>query len=117
MQCIQVCDDTPGCVDVSYIEGEPGPCFLKAKVGPRIPADRILGGRRISECTFASSTLKLHRKRVIVPVARIAKRAYTVGPGWIFTSTNTATKTITATTTSTGVRLVHCVEVMMGLSN
>jgi len=112
MQCIQICDNTPGCVDVSYIEGTPGPCFLKGSVGPNIPAERVLGGRRIAECTFASSRIKLHRKRVVLPawlapVPQVPQGPPTVAPGWIFTSQNTATTTVTATATSTRTRFVQ----------
>ncbi|KAF2804413.1 uncharacterized protein BDZ99DRAFT_575409 [Mytilinidion resinicola] len=31
--CIESCETTDGCVDVSYISGTPGPCYLKNTVG------------------------------------------------------------------------------------
>ncbi|KAH9861405.1 hypothetical protein J1614_011151 [Plenodomus biglobosus] len=99
-QCIKACDDTPGCVDVSYINGTPGPCFLKSTFGERVDSSYIVGARQVSGCKSANSRLRLHRKRVAYPSGRQVNRA-TAGPGFTFTSAYTATKTVTTTNTVT----------------
>jgi hypothetical protein len=107
-ECLKACDDTPGCVDVSWVIGSPGPCYLKGTIGDvRINAN-IYGGRQISGCV-SSAKLKLHRKRVvhekhIVQETRsngpLYKRGLPIGPDSTYiaqTSTVVSTSTTTAT--------------------
>jgi len=48
---------------VSFINGTPGPCYLKNELRPIVQNSNIWGGRRISDCI--ANPLKLHKKRVV----------------------------------------------------
>lgn len=65
-ECITSCDNTPGCVDVSWaVPGRgdsTGVCYKKSKIMDVRFNPNIWGARKISSCT--SSKLKFHRKRV-----------------------------------------------------
>jgi hypothetical protein len=106
-ECLKACDDTPGCVDVSYVAGTPGPCYMKGSIGDVRINSNIWGGRKLSECT-SSSKFKLHRKRVMHnqgSAAPIQKRGIPYGPDFIYyppppvTETQTSTTVITTGTT------------------
>ncbi|KAK0266327.1 hypothetical protein LTR12_005416 [Friedmanniomyces endolithicus] len=43
--CIDACNDNPKCVDVSWIPGNPGPCYLKQGVGAVEYKSEIWGAR------------------------------------------------------------------------
>ncbi|KAK0939373.1 hypothetical protein LTR29_009118 [Friedmanniomyces endolithicus] len=43
--CIDACNDNPKCVDVSWIPGNPGPCYLKQGVGTVEYKSEIWGAR------------------------------------------------------------------------
>ncbi|KAK0365113.1 hypothetical protein LTR91_004130 [Friedmanniomyces endolithicus] len=43
--CIAACNDNPKCVDVSWIPGNPGPCYLKQGVGAVEYKSEIWGAR------------------------------------------------------------------------
>jgi hypothetical protein len=86
-ECLKACDDTPGCIDVSYVNGTPGPCYMKQSIGAIIPNSNIWGGRKLTDCT--SNTLGLHRKRVAHVKKAIHKRA-------VITRTTTVVSTTTA---------------------
>ncbi|KAI4947330.1 hypothetical protein J4E91_006682 [Alternaria rosae] len=94
-QCLQACDNTTGCVNVSWVIGKPGACYMKGSIGDVRTNSNIIGGRKLSGC----SNFKLHRKHVV-------KRAGFYGPDSTFTqaqvtATSTATSRTTVTTTST----------------
>ncbi|KAH7081189.1 hypothetical protein BKA63DRAFT_561748 [Paraphoma chrysanthemicola] len=105
-ECAEACDNTPGCVDVSYNPGTPGPCYLKAVVGEARVARNIWGARQLSSCT--TNKLKLHRKRVVHDNSvkkPVQKRAMSFNPEFTYTAglttiTKTSTTTITTTTTT-----------------
>lgn len=59
--CMNACSSTLGCVDVSWVAGSPGPCYLKSAAGPVVPNSKVWGGRQLSKCGIRA---KLHRKRV-----------------------------------------------------
>ncbi|RMZ69620.1 carbohydrate-binding wsc [Pyrenophora seminiperda CCB06] len=67
-QCVQACDKTSGCVNVSWVSGVRGACYMKSSVSDIHKNSNIQGGRKISGC----SKLKLHRKRVaaFAPIQR-----------------------------------------------
>jgi hypothetical protein len=95
--CLAACDITPGCVDVSWVIGTPGACYMKGSAGAVRQNSNIYGGRQVSGCT--SSKLKLHRKRVapVQPKKPLGKRAGYFGPDFTFTQPHvTATQTSTA---------------------
>ena len=97
--CIADCDNTDGCIDVSYIPGSPGPCYKKSSIAEIRQNDNIFGARQLTQCT-ASTKIKLHRKRVVRnPTApkKIQKRGV-YGPDFTYTQGYTTT---TQTTTST----------------
>ncbi|KAI4953074.1 hypothetical protein J4E86_006613 [Alternaria arbusti] len=118
-QCLQACDNTTGCVNVSWVIGQPGACYMKGSIGDVRVNSNIIGGRKLSGC----STFKLHRKRVAFAApkvklnkraavddskAKLEKRAGFFGPDFTFTqaqvtATSTATARTTVTTTSTPV--------------
>ncbi|KAL1596230.1 hypothetical protein SLS59_007929 [Nothophoma quercina] len=102
--CIADCDNTDGCVDVSYIPGSPGPCYKKSSIADIRQNDNVFGARQLSQCT-ASTKLKLHRKRVVrnptVPKKKPIQKRGVYGPDYTYTQGST---TITQTTTSTVVR-------------
>jgi hypothetical protein len=107
-ECLKTCDDTPGCIDVSWVIGTPGPCYMKGTIGDIRVNSNIYGGRQLSGCK-SSSMLKLHRKRVVhetrvVQETRLKgplkKRGLPLGPDSIYlpqTSTVVSTSTTTAT--------------------
>lgn len=43
--CMILCDQIPGCVDVSFVKNSGGACYPKSALGKRVSDDRILGGR------------------------------------------------------------------------
>ncbi|CAN9311043.1 unnamed protein product [Alternaria alternata] len=95
---------TTGCVNVSWVIGNPGACYMKGSIGAIRNNSNIIGGRKLSGCV----ALKLHRKRVAVaaPKQKLAKRAGFYGPDFTFTqdrvvATATGTVRTTVTTTST----------------
>lgn len=45
-ECIQSCDATPNCVDVSWVNSARGPCYLKAHVYPVVQNTMIYGAIR-----------------------------------------------------------------------
>ncbi|KAI4667145.1 uncharacterized protein J4E79_001829 [Alternaria viburni] len=112
-QCLQACDNTTGCVNVSWVIGKPGACYMKGSIGDVRVNSNIIGGRKLSGC----STFKLHRKRVAFAApkvklnkraavddskAKLEKRAGFFGPDFTFTQAQvTATSTATARTTVT----------------
>lgn len=101
-ECIADCDNTDGCVDVSYSPGSPGPCYKKSSVAQILQNDNIFGALLVSGCT--NTRLKLHRKRVVrsptMPKKAIQKRGV-YGPDFTYTQ---GTTTVTQTSTSTSVR-------------
>lgn len=60
-RCVQACDMTVGCVDVSWVSEIHGACYMKSSIGEIHKNSNIQGGRKISGC----SKVKLHRKRVV----------------------------------------------------
>ncbi|KAF1945267.1 hypothetical protein EJ02DRAFT_338816, partial [Clathrospora elynae] len=97
-QCILACDNTPGCVDVSWVLN--GACYMKSSIGDIRQNSNVAGARKISGCT--SSSKNLHRKRVAPVVERKLAKRGVYGPDYTFTST-----TVTATQTSTAVSTVR----------
>jgi hypothetical protein len=101
-ECVADCDNTDGCVDVSYNPGSPGPCYKKSSVAEIRQNDNIFGALRVTRCT--NTKLKLHRKRVVrsptMPKKVIQKRGV-YGPDFTYTQ---GTTTVTQRTTSTSVR-------------
>ncbi|KAF1965445.1 hypothetical protein BU23DRAFT_25044 [Bimuria novae-zelandiae CBS 107.79] len=115
--CINDCDKTAGCVDVSWIVT--GSCYKKGSIAPIRKNQDIFGARQISGCTN-SPKLKLHRKRVVrneLPKApleklekkfsKLQKRGIAYGPDvtWTtgtatVTSMDTSLSTVTVTTTA-----------------
>ncbi|KAK0260324.1 hypothetical protein LTR91_012171 [Friedmanniomyces endolithicus] len=58
--CIDACNDHPKCVDVSWIPGNPGPCYLKQGVGAVEYKSEIWGARmtqttRVEEINWPAS--------------------------------------------------------------
>ncbi|KAM7205766.1 hypothetical protein V8F20_002999 [Naviculisporaceae sp. PSN 640] len=51
--CMDKCDSTPGCVDVSYVGTG---CYLKSQLGPLNQAGHVWTGRRISTSSSSSSS-------------------------------------------------------------
>jgi hypothetical protein len=107
-ECLAVCDVTAGCVDVSWVVGSPGPCYMKGSIGAIRENSNIFGGRQISGCTTSKTVrrtarpLKLHRKRVAPaePKKPLGKRTGFFGPDFTFTQSYvTATVVSTAVTT------------------
>jgi len=109
-ECIESCTNTLGCVDVSFVNGSPGPCYMKSKAGDIVVNSNIWGGRQVSGCTTATHKLKLklHRKRVVrkdhKSANQIQKRGIPYGPEFTYyaeqaTTTTTSTVTQTAATT------------------
>lgn len=100
--CIADCDNTDGCVDVSYNPGSPGTCYKKSGVASIRQNDNIFGALQLTGC--ANAKLKLHRKRVVrsptTPKKVIQKRGV-YGPDFTYTQ---GTTTVTLTSTSTSVR-------------
>ncbi|RAR10697.1 sequence-specific DNA binding RNA polymerase II transcription factor [Stemphylium lycopersici] len=104
-KCLQACDKTPNCVDVSWVIGnDHSACYMKAGAGAIRENMNIIGGRQISGCVKIS----LHRKRVahasVVPGHKLAKRGGFFGPDFTFTQehlTATQTSTVLATVSST----------------
>ncbi|KAF2823119.1 hypothetical protein CC86DRAFT_469677 [Ophiobolus disseminans] len=96
-ECVKACDDTPGCLAVSYRPGADGPCYMKGALGALTRDASIWGARQISGCTSQHLLKGLHRKRVVH--SPLAKRA-PYGPDFTYIS-STVTSTITSTTTST----------------
>lgn len=102
-ECIADCDNTSGCVDVSYIPGSPGPCYKKSSVAEIRQNDNVFGALQLTSCD-STIKLKLHRKRVVrAPVIskKIIQKRGVYGPDYTYTQGVT---TITQTTTSTSVR-------------
>jgi hypothetical protein len=62
-ECMEACDRTTSCVDVSYSSGTPGACYLKSSAGDIHRNSNIWGGRQLSGCT--SQTSKLKRSEVL----------------------------------------------------
>lgn len=62
--CIEDCDNTTGCVDVSWVIN--GLCYKKGTIDDIRQNANIWGARQIAGCSQSSSLskLKLHRKRV-----------------------------------------------------
>lgn len=102
--CLRACDNTPGCVDVSYSPGTPGPCYLKGSIGSVRVNSNIWGGRQLTGCS-SSTKLKLHRKRVVhvQPAKRpLNKRVgLPVGPDFTFLGDRTTTVTYISTAVET----------------
>ncbi|KAL1794350.1 hypothetical protein ACET3X_007771 [Alternaria dauci] len=101
-QCLQACDKTAGCVNVSWVIGKPGACYMKGSIGAIRDNVNIIGARKLSGCV----PLKLHRKRVAVPAReqKLAKRAGYYGPDFTFVQERvvaTATATVLSTVTTT----------------
>ncbi|KAF2812620.1 uncharacterized protein BDZ99DRAFT_558824, partial [Mytilinidion resinicola] len=46
--CISTCSATAGCIDVSYIPGTPGPCYMKSVVNDAQSNTAVLGAKLIS---------------------------------------------------------------------
>jgi hypothetical protein len=114
--CINDCDNTAGCVDVSWVIS--GACYKKGSIADVRKNDNIWGARQVSGCTSSANTvssssqLKLHRKRVVrsdpdvkhvAPVLKshnLGKRVGGIayGPDETYiTTTNTAMRTATVT--------------------
>lgn len=106
-ECIESCTNTLGCVDVSFVNGSPGPCYMKSKAGDIVPNSNIWGGRQVSGCTTATHKLKLklHRKRVVrkdhKSANRIQQRAIPYGPDFTYYPGQAQTTTTTSTVTQT----------------
>lgn len=49
--CMAACDTATGCVDVSYVPGSPGPCYLKSSVGVASNSTSVVGELQVSGCT------------------------------------------------------------------
>lgn len=111
--CINNCDATPSCVDVSFIAGNPGPCYLKyAANAPNLNAN-VYGARQISGCTNGTATpsfkrglsgrVKLSRKRVVpnIPVLLAAREVAYGGPDYTWAAGAGALATNAAAVTST----------------
>jgi hypothetical protein len=101
-QSLRACDNTAGCVDVSWVVGTPGACYMKDSAGAIRANSKIRGSRQIYGC-ITTSKLKLHRKRV-APIAPkkhlLAKRAGYYGLNYTFTRARvTATHASTALAT------------------
>jgi hypothetical protein len=123
-ECLKACDDTPGCVDVSWVIGSPGPCYLKGTIGDVRINSNIYGGRQISGCV-SSGKLKLHRKRVvhgkhIVQETRskgpLNKRGLPIGPDSTYiaqTSTVVSTSTTTATVSTSYVLIQIQIQIQI----
>jgi hypothetical protein len=117
--CIDDCDNTAGCVDVSWVIN--GACYKKGSIADVRKNENIWGARQVSGCTSSAGTtstpkLKLHRKRVVrndsdakgaAPVLKLQNLGKRVGgiaygPDETYiTTTNTATRTATVTSTVT----------------
>lgn len=103
-ECLRFCDNTPGCVDVSYVVGTPGPCYMKGSIGDIRENSNIWGGRLISGCT--ASSRKLHRKRVVhdKKAKSLMKKRAAVGPDFTYVGSaavvkHTSTMVVTVSTT------------------
>jgi hypothetical protein len=86
-ECLKACDNTAGCVDVSFVAGTPGPCYMKGTIGAIRQNSNIWGGRLLSGCTASSKrNIKLHRKGVVHKPAKkqIQKRGIPYGPDFTF---------------------------------
>lgn len=95
--CLEKCDQTPGCVAISFVMRPPGvqsPCYTKDSAGPIRLNPEVNGSSKISGCT----RLKLRRKRVVKPAPKkqLDKRVLFLGPDFTFTQ-----PLVTATQTST----------------
>ncbi|GME38091.1 hypothetical protein GTA08_BOTSDO10064 [Neofusicoccum parvum] len=44
--CIDSCASTEGCVDIAWIPGSPGPCYLKGEVGTKISNQGVWGAMK-----------------------------------------------------------------------
>ncbi|KAK3314415.1 hypothetical protein B0H66DRAFT_595135 [Apodospora peruviana] len=51
--CMDKCDSTPGCVDVSYVGTA---CYLKSQLGPLNHAGHVWTGRRVSSSSSSTSS-------------------------------------------------------------
>jgi hypothetical protein len=109
-ECLESCDKTPGCVDVSFVNGQPGPCYKKNAVGAIVPNSNVWGGRQMSGCIASVAKLKLHRKRVVKTdqktdqkpgVNRFMKRGLALGPDFTFFQGQAQTTTTTSVITQT----------------
>jgi hypothetical protein len=104
-ECLEACDRTTSCVDVSYSSGTPGACYLKSSAGDIRRNSNIWGGRQLSGCTSQTSKLKLHRKRVVHKAKRddtpIVERGFALGPDSTYLAPAAVTATRTAVVTST----------------
>ncbi|KAJ4374884.1 hypothetical protein N0V83_001962 [Neocucurbitaria cava] len=101
-KCIKACDNTPGCVDVSFVH--PDQCHLKETVGFHQQSEKGLSARQVTGCN-KKPKLKLHRKRVAPNIRNMLKRGPRPGqPDFTFVSSiyaGTATEVVTSTETVT----------------
>ncbi|KAL5115342.1 hypothetical protein ACEQ8H_006787 [Pleosporales sp. CAS-2024a] len=105
-ECLEDCSKTLDCVDVSYEQGTPGPCYKKNAIGDIRVNSNIWGGRQLSGCVATGPKLKLHRKRVVkkepdMAMGRIFKRGIPYGPDYTYYGQPPKTVTSTSTVTNT----------------
>jgi hypothetical protein len=48
MGCVAACDITPGCIDVSWAPGSPGPCYMKNVAGQQVDNSGVFGAKIVS---------------------------------------------------------------------
>lgn len=53
--CISKCAATSGCVDISWVPGRPGPCYLKNSIRPVVSAPHVWGAKSVLVSNMPSS--------------------------------------------------------------
>lgn len=56
VDCINLCAQTSGCVDVSYVPGTPGACYLKNAIVPIQSNSNVWGARSVNATSVSSSS-------------------------------------------------------------
>jgi hypothetical protein len=54
--CIAVCESTSGCIDVSWVVGTPGPCYLKSSLGAYSQNSGVDNAYQVAKSSSSSSS-------------------------------------------------------------
>ncbi|QDS75155.1 hypothetical protein FKW77_008155 [Venturia effusa] len=102
--CINLCANTSGCVGVSYLQGSPGPCYMKNSIRPVVANSDVWGARAVNAST-ASATTSAATTSAACTSAATTSAACTSAATTSAATTSATTNAPTATATS---KVVTC---------
>ena len=103
--CIAKCAATSGCVDVSWVPGHPGPCYLKNSIKPIVSAPNVWGAKSVmvSNMPLSPASAYSSMSSPILSSSSSSSTSSSTSSTSSSSSTGSSTSTSTSTTASAAV--------------